>query len=378
MKTTIFLFFSLIFTYHSSAQELSTITISSNGIARSFDMQLPVDFNDLPNNLPLVIVLHGSGGSGSDIGAYSGFYEAAIANNFISVFPNGISGEWNVEVNGDLNDGPDDVRFIGDIIDYLCGGYAINQNKVYVTGHSRGAYMAYHLAVASADKIAAIAPVAGSMYGDNTFITNYLQGGNFVKIPIMHIHGDADQIVPYPDPNHQPTPYGEWPLTGFSVPTCGATTYNANDVIEIMPNVQKIPFCTNTGDSKEISLIRLLGGGHNWPNINTYPAAQEIWNFFNQHQLTLANTCVPLSITHPQAENFYKIYPNPAKEVLNIEGLTPLKSVIIYDILGNMLSSTFFNSSNLRINLNNLKPGLYLIKMEDNNGNQAIERIVKK
>src|SRR5690606_31225096 len=246
-------------------------------------------------DLPVVLILHGDGGTGQGIKGYSGFDSVSDIENFIAVYPNSTNqlgnGIWNKEVNGNPNDGPDDVLFISDIIDYMCENYGVNLNKVYATGHSGGAFMSYHLAVALSDKIAAIAPIAGNMYGDNDFISNYLTGGSFVKIPIYHLHGDNDNTVSYPDPNHQPDDWGEWPLNGFSYPTCGAATYNLANVTDLAPAVKRIPFCENDAESKEILLIRIIGGGHNWPNVAEYNASQAIWSFFDNYQLNINENC---------------------------------------------------------------------------------------
>lgn len=269
------------------------LSITSNGVSRNFILHAPG--SQVSANLPVVFVLHGDGGSGSTIKGYSGFDAVSDASNFIAIYPSALNslgqGIWNKPINADLNDGPNDVLFISDMIDYLCETYAINLNKVYATGHSGGAFMAYHLAMALPNKIAAIAPVAGSMYGDNSYMTAYLQGSSFVDIPIYHVHGDADPIVSYPDPNHQPTPWSEYPLSTFSFATCGSNTYLPVNVTDIATNVKKILFCANSANSKEISLIRIVGGGHGWPNVAGYNVQQGIWDFFNQYQLSQVNIC---------------------------------------------------------------------------------------
>ena len=283
----VFLVSNMLFAYDING------SITSNGVNRTFMLHTPGVA--VANNLPVVIVLHGDGGTGAGIKSYSGFDAAADANNFMAVYPNSLTtlgnGIWNKPVNNDFNDGPNDVLFISDLIDYLCSTYSINPNKVYVTGHSGGAFMAYHLALEIPGKVAAIAPVAGNMYGDNAYINSKLQSPTFVKIPIYHIHGDADGTVSYPDPNHLPDAWSEFPLTGFSFPTCGSNTYTLNDVTDIVAGVKKIPFCTNSANSEEISLIRIVGGGHGWPNVAGFNAAQSIWAFFDQYQLSTSGSC---------------------------------------------------------------------------------------
>lgn len=276
-------------------------TINSNGISRSFALHAPG--TAVAEDLPVIFVLHGDGGTGAGIKGYSGFDAVADAEGFIAVYPNSTNslgtGIWNKSVDGNYQGEPDDVLFISDLIDYLCTTYAINRKKVYVTGHSGGAFMAYHLAVRLNTKIAAIAPVAGNIYGDDngTYLTGYFASPQFVKIPICHIHGDADNTVDYPDPNHQPDAWSEWPLTAFSYPTCGNNTYTQANVTDVVGGVKKIPFCMAGGTSKEISLIRIVGGGHGWPSVTGFNAAQYIWDFCDAYELAGAGDCGSSSST---------------------------------------------------------------------------------
>ncbi|MDR0792351.1 MAG: T9SS type A sorting domain-containing protein, partial [Chitinophagaceae bacterium] len=119
----------------------------------------------------------------------------------------------------------------------------------------------------------------------------YPQSANFATIPVLHIHGDKDPGsdnggADYPDPDF--TPNYEWPLSYFSEFTCGAETYNTaseswvtQGATTFTNQIQKIPFCT--GDVP-ITLIRIVGGGHNWPNVPNFNTAQYIWDFFNNNQ----------------------------------------------------------------------------------------------
>lgn len=267
--------------------------ISSNSVNRTFILHAPG--TAVAEDLPVVFVLHGDGGTGAAIKSYSGFDAVSNANNFIAIYPDALNtlgnGIWNKPVNGNLNDGPNDVLFVSDMIDFLCTNYHINRNKVYVTGHSGGAYMSYHLAINLADKIAAIAPVAGNMYGDNTYINARLAPPLFVNIPICHIHGDADNVVTYIDADHLPVAWEEYPLSSFAWPDCGANTYNSANITQVVPGVNKIPFCTDGSGDKEISLIQIVGGGHGWPTVAGWNAAEYIWNFFNKYELNISENC---------------------------------------------------------------------------------------
>ncbi|MBL0913813.1 MAG: T9SS type A sorting domain-containing protein [Bacteroidia bacterium] len=363
------------------AQQSGTVTINSNGLSRSFLVHLPN--NNLVSNLPVLLVLHGDGGTGAGIQGYSGFDAVADAQNFIAVYPNSTAilgnGIWNKPVNDDANDGPDDVLFISDVIDHLCQNYGIDRNRVYVSGHSGGAFMAYHLAVALPGKIAAIAPVAGSMYGDNTFINNYLGGVAFVKIPICHIHGDNDNTVAYPDPDNQPVNWDEWPLSGFSYPTCGAMTYQQASVSDVTAGVKKIPFCSNGAGSKEICLIRILGGGHGWPAVAGYNAAEYIWNFVKDYQLNIAGACNPVSVAEIEGTQLLDLYPNPAQDRIKLSlDDTQLHSLQILDMRGCVLYNANITTALTSIDISFLETGVYILQVRMQDGSELRRSFIKQ
>ncbi|MDV7396997.1 hypothetical protein RZS08_36700, partial [Arthrospira platensis SPKY1] len=82
--------------------------------------------------------------------------------------------------------------FLLALTDTLHNWYNIDLNRVYATGFSNGGFMSYRLACEASDRIAAIAPVAGTM---PIAIANNCQPTR--SVPILHIHGTADFIVPY-------------------------------------------------------------------------------------------------------------------------------------------------------------------------------------
>lgn len=74
------------------------------------------------------------------------------------------------------------------------------------------------------------------------------------------------------------------------------------------------------------------------------------------------------------AENEIKLYPNPTTSVLNIKMTSSLKQATIYSVLGRKVLET----TSKTIQTSNLKTGLYLIKIEDENGNVSTKRFMRK
>src|SRR2546421_202992 len=62
---------------------------------------------------------------------------------------------WDTNLNGE------DMAFIGALLDSLDRTLCVDDNRVYVTGLSNGAFMTSAVACAYADRVAAAAPVAG-------------------------------------------------------------------------------------------------------------------------------------------------------------------------------------------------------------------------
>ncbi len=135
--------------------------------------------------------MHGYGDTNSNFESTSRLTPAATEAGYLIAYPQALHAGWNSggEYFASLTDGSDDVAYIMGIIDGISARYRIDASRVYLTGHSNGAFMAYHLAASVPSRFAAIAPVAGTMM--NTEI------GGATPVSILHIHGLNDRSVPY-------------------------------------------------------------------------------------------------------------------------------------------------------------------------------------
>jgi len=371
---SVFFFFSLlVFTSAAIAQQERTVTITSGGIQRSFDVHLPSANPD--QNLPVLICYHGSGGTSAGMAATSGFNALSDQNNFIAVYPqslliNNSVLEWNVYVDdkpghagaGDPN-APDDILFTRDMIGKLSADFMIDTKKVYASGLSNGAYMCYALSMLASHDIAAIAPVAGSLWGDNTFLQNAVGDPSIITMPVMHIQGTADNVVDYPDPDNTPKPYEEWPLY-VSGRGCGATTYT--DVVPIMNNVDKLVFCP---PPVEVSLIRIKGMGHAWTN-GEYPTSKEIVKFFN---LMKANSAV----AEGQKQEAIHIQSSIAGRSLRVALENPA-TIQMYNALGEIQYQDKQGAGSVEIPTQSLGAGIYILRITTLSGEAHSEKIIVK
>jgi polyhydroxybutyrate depolymerase len=175
-------------------------TLTIDGLTRTYVLNLPPNYyNSSPSDFPLVIGLHGGGGSTSQFESDYRFTAFANESKFIVVYPEGIRSNgilglrtWNAGTCCDYasNHQIDDVKFIRELIDELVSHYNVNPKRVYATGMSNGGMMAYRLACEIPEKIAAIVAVSCSMV-----VTQPCHPER--PVPILHLHSAQDTKIPY-------------------------------------------------------------------------------------------------------------------------------------------------------------------------------------
>jgi polyhydroxybutyrate depolymerase len=149
--------------------------------------------------LPAMIVMHGGLGNAEGVDRLYGMNEIAEREGFFAVYPNGpeINNRlmrnrrtWNAGLccGRAVEDNVDDVAFLSAMIDALIEDHNVDPRRVYASGMSNGAMMAYRLVCELPNAIAAAIPVAGTLVLDDC------DGGE--NIPILHIHGADDDNVP--------------------------------------------------------------------------------------------------------------------------------------------------------------------------------------
>jgi polyhydroxybutyrate depolymerase len=146
---------------------------------------------------PLLVLLHGYGASGVIQSLFFDTDTFLDDHALIIAAPDGttdIYGKayWN---SGDaccdfFDKDVDDVAYLKSLIVEISAVYTIDSNRIYVLGHSNGAFMAYQLACAWGDELAAIASLAGAS-------PLSLENCADPAPSVLHIHGTEDDIVLY-------------------------------------------------------------------------------------------------------------------------------------------------------------------------------------
>jgi polyhydroxybutyrate depolymerase len=225
---------------------------------------------------PLVLVLHGTGSPAEWMAGETRFPDAAEAAGVIAVFPEGTLPHpdqphrfrsnplrWNDGSPVPADDSTasvDDVAFLDTLLDELLRGGGIDASRVYATGFSNGAGMAFRLAAEASHRLAAVAPVAGLAW---------LGGRVPVRaVPTLYVIGALDPLVP---------------LAGGSVRLPWGLTVDKPPALEPLrdwavalgcpPQPREVPGVGGARtrvygpgrEGVEVTEVVIAGHGHHWP-----------------------------------------------------------------------------------------------------------------
>ncbi len=259
------------------------------GLTRTYVVYAPTG-HDLKTPLPVVLALHGATMNGPMMAWFSGLGRKADEAGFIAVYPNGTG-------NGPAaQDKVDDVGFIDALLDDLSRAYPVDARRVYATGMSNGATMAYRLAAELSDRIAAVAPVVGSVA---TGI-----GRPKRPVSVLHFHGTRDEFIPFTGGKGAKSVFGtDYRPVGDSVRAWveanGCDGIPKTDVLSEGGDGLRVTRKTYGGGrgGVEVALVVIEGGGHTWPGKRsaaavlgrstlTVSANDPVWEFFQKHPMT--------------------------------------------------------------------------------------------
>lgn len=272
-----------------------------DGLTRTYEIHVPPIY-DGKKAVPLLLALHGRKGTGEDMRNLTlyGFNRLSNAENFIVVYPNGISKSWNDgrDVTPAGRENIDDVGFIRALIEDLEKHYRIDPDRIYVAGMSNGAMFAHRVGCELSDIVAAIAPVAGTM-------PEVTSADCLPPRPqaVVLFHGTKDAFVPYKGGATRRNGNGRV-LSAEDTARIWAeeNSCDLDPVIKILPDtardgttVTQISY-TNCKEDADVVFYKIIDGGHTWPGGWQYlpkilvgkttrdiNANKIIWAFFKSH-----------------------------------------------------------------------------------------------
>lgn len=282
----------------SGASPASSTTFAYQGLERHYVLRAPPNSSTTDQLMPLVLVLHGGGGNAANAEAMTGFTEVGAREGFMVVYPEG-SGRldrklltWNAGhcCGYAMEHKIDDAGFISALIDRLIADYPVDARQVYVTGMSNGGMMTHRLGIELAGKVAAIAPVVATLFGDEKQPTQ--------AVSAMMINGMLDKAVPYqggPPGGRFPDAWdGSTAKPALAQADFWAGVGHCKHAVDRQESIGFTHYVHDCPQGTAVELYLLKDNGHAWPGGNkgsrrgdepsrALNATEAIWDFFRSH-----------------------------------------------------------------------------------------------
>ncbi len=164
--------------------------IKTKKLELNYLLFLPKDYRkDDSKRWPLMLFLHGAGERGTDIWKVAVHGPPKnVANDpdfpFILVSPQCSEGQiWS-------NDA------LLALLDEVMGNYAVDTNRVYLTGLSMGGYGTWNLGLSYPERFAAIVPICGGGELITILLSSGQKAGALKTLGVWAFHGGKDPVVP--------------------------------------------------------------------------------------------------------------------------------------------------------------------------------------
>ena len=279
------------------SEDAAKQTLQVGGLTRSYVVRTPDNLSSR-SKVPLVIVLHGGGGNAANAEKMTGFTAKAQREGFIVVYPEGtgpIPGAlltWNAHhcCAYAMKNDVDDVGFIRALIDQLSARYPVDPRRIYATGMSNGAMMAHRLGIELSDRIAAIAPVVGTLFGDEQKPAH--------AVPALMINGLLDQNVPHDGGTPGGRGAASWDGTPARPALAQLEFWDAANGCAATPRASEdsrwLQWRGDCRAGNEVTFYLVKDNGHAWPGgepgsrrgdtpSTAMNATDVIWDFFALH-----------------------------------------------------------------------------------------------
>lgn len=251
-------------------------TVSVEGVQRTYRAIVPLH---LTKRLPLLIVLHGRGQSGSVVARQTGFLGLVEQRRVILVAPDGEQRSWNAGhgccgVAGSRR--IPDIPFVAALVADAVRRWPVDAERVYLVGYSNGGKLAYSEVCAHPTLFAAVATYGAVPLSPCTPGT--------AAVPFLLAAGSADRVLPL-----QGKPGGKPPLPSMqqalawlrSQDGCSDSAKPGRDGSAV---VEQWAGCAA---ATEVESVVYEGHGHGWPAAGAsggLPSASTVmWAFLSRH-----------------------------------------------------------------------------------------------
>jgi polyhydroxybutyrate depolymerase len=240
----------------------TAVTLAYGGASRSSILHVPSTY-DSRNAYPLVLVFHGSGGSGAKMEQITGFDALADQYGFFVAYPDSAGATW--VLTGTNND----VGFTQALVQTIQASYHLDPTRVYASGYSQGGGLVHQLGYCAGSTVAGLGNVSALLWPGT-------QGGCTDDPPntYLEFHGTADPVIPYggyPNANGAMSDSSlqtaqTWAqLDGCANPSSPASISivdTLNSGANVTDTALRWTACKN---GTTVSFYTIAGGGHTWP-----------------------------------------------------------------------------------------------------------------
>ena len=249
------------------------LALSVDGRQRTYVLRLPGRRHGEAR--PVILTFHNGGGTGAGFKRYAGLDAVAEREGVIVAYLDGTGPlgrrllTWNA---GDCcgyahEEGVDDVAFALAVLRDVARRAPVDAARVYATGHSNGAMMAYRLALEAPAHVAAIAPVAGMMA-----VERRVPGR---PMAVLHVHSVDDPRALFDGGLGPPFPFTDVPVRHIAVEQtlarwarengCPPQPKVADRRTSRRKHAAELLVWGPCAAGTEVALWKLEGVGHGWP-----------------------------------------------------------------------------------------------------------------
>ena len=338
------------------------------------EMDIYTPSNDIVNNRPLLIFAHGGvyieGDKNSNTMvtlceefAKRGYVTASIQYRLTNLQSLLSSNSYNIfsqTVVNSISDMKSAVRYFRKDVAENNNTFGINPDLIFVGGYSAGAVTAAHLSVIDEgevpDEFLPFFDESGGIEGNSgnfgfssevsgaILLAGAINTTNFLDEndpPIVSVHSTDDNTIDY----ECASPLGNLGISLLDLPVlCGSgKIHDELDNIGIINDLYTFSF-----------------GGHSAPIINLEGTVVPFISDF------LHNLICQSSNIDVEELPLFSVYPNPCQNYINIENVNKIKSVVVIDMLSNIVAESKLKPGVNKINISELSRGVYFIYSSDN------------
>lgn len=269
----------------------NSFTTQHDGNTREYVVHVPAGY-DPEVATPVVMMFHGAGGTGEGSWNSSGWKEVGETETLLTVFPTaltvcyeGFTGElkdaprWhslNTNVFCPGQDLPDDIGFVGQMLDELGERYHLDGDRIYWVGFSSGGQLGARALIEMPDRLSAVVLSGGSAIPDNAATPGTL-------LPVAFEAGSLDDrwfgdvglpMSEFETSMAQGALFG--PLSDFVTTFDFGTDYTLSGDES---TALTATFPAAEGGRRELTVTLIEGLDHSYPNTVNHPrhGAQENW-----------------------------------------------------------------------------------------------------